>query len=39
MPAVKYELTIPVFVRAKTFRALDRSATVIGRWKFPTEIQ
>jgi hypothetical protein len=25
-----FELTIPVFERAKTFHALDRAATVIG---------
>jgi hypothetical protein len=30
MPRVEFELTIPVFERTKTFRASDRSATVIG---------
>jgi hypothetical protein len=29
MHVVGFELTIPVFERAKTLRALDRSATVI----------
>jgi hypothetical protein len=29
MPRVRLEPTIPVFERAKTFRALDRAATVI----------
>jgi hypothetical protein len=31
MPRVGFEHTIPVFERAKTFRALDRGATVIGQ--------
>jgi hypothetical protein len=31
MPRVEIEPTIPVFERAKTVHALDRSATVIGR--------
>jgi hypothetical protein len=30
MPWVGFELTIPVFERAKTFHALDRAAIVIG---------
>jgi hypothetical protein len=30
MPQVGFELTIPVFERAKTVHALDRAATVIG---------
>jgi hypothetical protein len=30
MPLVEYELRIPMFERAKTFRVLDRTATVIG---------
>jgi hypothetical protein len=30
MPRVVFEPTIPVFERAKTVRALDRAATVIG---------
>jgi hypothetical protein len=30
MPRVGFELTIPVFERAKKFHALDRAATVIG---------
>jgi hypothetical protein len=30
MPYVRFELAIPVFERAKTFRSLDRTATVIG---------
>jgi hypothetical protein len=30
MPWVEFETTIPVFEKAKTFRALDRAATVIG---------
>jgi hypothetical protein len=30
MPRVRFEPTIPVFERAKTVRALDRGATVIG---------
>jgi hypothetical protein len=30
MPRMGFELTIPVFKRAKTVHALDRAATVIG---------
>jgi hypothetical protein len=30
MPRVGFEPTIPVFERAKTIHALDRTATVIG---------
>jgi hypothetical protein len=30
MPLVDFELTIPVFERAKTVHALDRPTTVIG---------
>jgi hypothetical protein len=30
MPLVGFEPTIPAFERAKTVRALDRGATVIG---------
>jgi hypothetical protein len=30
MPRIWFERTIPVFERAKTFRALDRAATVTG---------
>jgi hypothetical protein len=30
MPQVGFELTIPVFERAKTGHALGRAATVIG---------
>jgi hypothetical protein len=30
MPRVEFEPTISVFERAKTFRALDRAATVTG---------
>jgi hypothetical protein len=30
MPRVEFEPTIPVFERAKTVYALDRTATVIG---------
>jgi hypothetical protein len=30
MPRVRFEPTIPVFERAKTFHALDRAATAIG---------
>jgi hypothetical protein len=30
MPQVEFELTIPVFKRAKTVHALDRPATVTG---------
>jgi hypothetical protein len=32
MPRVGFELTIPVFERAKTVHALDRAATVVGRY-------
>jgi hypothetical protein len=32
MPRVAFEPAIPVFERAKTVHALDRAATVIGRW-------
>jgi hypothetical protein len=31
IPQVEFEPTIPVFKRAKTFHALDRAVTVIGR--------
>jgi hypothetical protein len=31
MSQVEYEPTIPAFQRAKTFHALDRAATVIGK--------
>jgi hypothetical protein len=31
MPLMGFEPTIPVFERAKTVRALDRAATVIGQ--------
>jgi hypothetical protein len=31
MPQVKFEPTVPVFERAKTFHALDRAVTVICR--------
>jgi hypothetical protein len=31
MPRVGFEPTIPFLERAKTFHALDRAATVIGR--------
>jgi hypothetical protein len=31
MPWVGFELTIPVFERAKTVHALDSAATVIGK--------
>jgi hypothetical protein len=31
MPRVGFESMIPVFDRAKTVRAFDRAATVIGR--------
>jgi hypothetical protein len=31
MPRVGFERTIPLFEGGKTFRALDRAATVIGR--------
>jgi hypothetical protein len=37
MPQVRFEPTIPVFEREKTVRALDRTATVIGKWT-PTYI-
>jgi hypothetical protein len=30
MPQVEFELTIPVFERAKTVHALDRAAAVVG---------
>jgi hypothetical protein len=30
MPIVKFEPTMSVFERAKTFRALDLAATVLG---------
>jgi hypothetical protein len=30
MPLMRFEPTIPVLKRAKTFHALDRSATVTG---------
>jgi hypothetical protein len=30
MPRMGFEPTIPVFERAKAFRALDRKASVIG---------
>jgi hypothetical protein len=36
MPRVGFELTIPVFDRAKTIHALDCAATVIGTWKLHT---
>jgi hypothetical protein len=32
MPRVGFELTIPVFKRAKTFHALHSAATVIGHF-------
>jgi hypothetical protein len=35
MPGVKFEPTIPVFERAKTVHALDRSATVIAETQQP----
>jgi hypothetical protein len=31
MPEVRFEPTIPVFMRANTVHALDRAATVIGQ--------
>jgi hypothetical protein len=34
MPRVGFEPTIPVFNRAKTFHALDRTVTVIGAHKY-----
>jgi hypothetical protein len=30
MPCVRFEPTIEVFARAKTFHALDRAAIVVG---------
>jgi hypothetical protein len=30
MPLAEFELTFPVFKRAKIFHALDRAATVMG---------
>jgi hypothetical protein len=33
MPLAGFEPTIPVFKRAKTFHALDRAASVTGRYK------
>jgi hypothetical protein len=33
MPQVGYKPTIPVFQRVKTFHALDRAATVIGKYR------
>jgi hypothetical protein len=33
MPRVGFEPTIPVLERAKTVRAFDRAATVIGKMK------
>jgi hypothetical protein len=38
MPQVGFEPTIPVFQRAKTVHALDRAATVIGKWVTRQEI-
>jgi hypothetical protein len=32
MPQVGFELTIPLFERAKTVHAFDGAATVIGIW-------
>jgi hypothetical protein len=32
MPRVGFEPMIPIFQRAKTFHALDRAATVIGKY-------
>jgi hypothetical protein len=32
MPPMGFELTIPVFERAKTVHALDRAATEIGKF-------
>jgi hypothetical protein len=32
MPRVGFEHMIPVFEREKTFHALDRAATVIGKF-------
>jgi hypothetical protein len=32
MPRVGFEPTIPAFERAKTFHALERAATVIGKY-------
>jgi hypothetical protein len=40
MRRVGYELTTPIFVRAKTVHALDRAATMIGclrEYKFEYE--
>jgi hypothetical protein len=34
MPRMGFELTIPVFERAKTVHVLDRSATVIGIYPY-----
>jgi hypothetical protein len=34
MPKEGFEITIPVFERAKTFHALDRTASVIGEAYF-----
>jgi hypothetical protein len=34
MPCVGFEHTIPASERAKTFHALDRSATVTGRFNY-----
>jgi hypothetical protein len=42
MPRVGFELTIPVFERAKTVHALDRAATVIShilRWASETDLR
>jgi hypothetical protein len=36
MPRVGFEPTIPVFEREKIFHALDRAATVIGKFKIMT---
>jgi hypothetical protein len=38
MPRVGFEPTIPVFQRAKTVRAVDRAATVIGIDNIQSEI-
>jgi hypothetical protein len=37
MPRVGFELTIPMFKRAKTVHASDRAATVIGKCDFVME--
>jgi hypothetical protein len=37
MPRVGFEPTIPVFQRAKVFRALERTVTVIGKIAIKTE--